>query len=330
MIYKILVVDDDDHIRKMIRVNLELDGYEVYEARDGTECIQTVQQVSPDLILLDVMIPVIDGFEACSFLKKDTRTQHVPVVFVSVKNGLSEKTRAFEEGAEDYVTKPFDPMELGLRIKSILKRSTHAQVKSQQLERLASRLARMNIDLRKQAVTDGLTSLFNHRYFKERLAEEISRSARYKRTLSVGMFDIDDFKAFNDKHGHLAGDRFLRDVAGVLRSCIRGVDLAARYGGEEFVLILPETSLDGAQIVAERVRERVASFSLEGLGLPKLDALLGSGEKDHPCRFSISAGVASFPEHAETPEQLIERADNALYSAKKLGKNRVILYDNKC
>jgi diguanylate cyclase (GGDEF)-like protein len=170
-------------------------------------------------------------------------------------------------------------------------------------------------ELERLSVTDRLTELYNHGYFQQRLEEEIGRATRFNHTLSLIMLDIDDFKDFNDTYGHPRGDRVLQAVSAIIRGNLREMDVAARYGGEEFVLVLPETGIDGAAAVAERIREGVEAYGFVG------------GDDIAPVHRSISVGVASFPAHAGTPSQLIEAADKAMYVAKREGKNRVRIVD---
>lgn len=169
--------------------------------------------------------------------------------------------------------------------------------------------AMLHGELERLSVTDRLTELYNHGYFQQRLEEEFKRSARFGHRMSLIMLDIDDFKEFNDTFGHPQGDRVLKAVSAIIRGNLRDMDVAARYGGEEFVVLLPETELDGAMAVAERIRLGVETYRLEGPGTARVG--------------TVSVGVASFPEHAETAPRMLESADNAMYSAKRAGKNRV-------
>jgi diguanylate cyclase (GGDEF)-like protein len=198
--------------------------------------------------------------------------------------------------------------------------STYRELTPAEMERLQvignqSTLSLQNAllhgELERLSVTDRLTELYNHGYFQQRLEEEIGRATRFNHTLSLIMLDIDNFKDFNDTYGHPRGDRVLQAVSGIIRSNLREMDVAARYGGEEFVIVLPETALEGAAAVAERIREGVEAYAFVG------------GDDIAPVHRSISVGVASFPAHADTPSGLIEAADNAMYVAKREGKNRV-------
>lgn len=191
------------------------------------------------------------------------------------------------------------------------------QEKGQELEKLARKLAEVNLQLKELAITDGLTGLYNHRYFKLRLIDEVLRAQRYKHKLGIIMIDIDHFKQFNDKNGHPCGDIVIREIAKLIRSSIRVVDIPARYGGEEFVAILPETGSKEAMIVAERMRNKVANYEFPT-----------STDDSKEKKITISLGVASYPADATVPETLIERADQALYISKRSGRNRAFYFES--
>jgi diguanylate cyclase (GGDEF)-like protein len=187
--------------------------------------------------------------------------------------------------------------------------------RGEELEKVANKLAELSLQLKELAITDGLTGLYNYRYFRQKLLDEVLRSKRYKRIVSIIMSDLDDFKCINDTYGHPMGDRILREVAIIFKTSVRAVDTVARYGGEEFALILPETDADGARLVSERVRSRIqqAEFPISPDDLRTL-------------KTTVSSGVATFPNDATVPEALVEKADQALYVAKQRGKNRSCKY----
>ncbi len=184
-----------------------------------------------------------------------------------------------------------------------------------QLDRTNRTLVEKNEELHRLSITDGLTDLYNHKYIMETLAIEAARCLRYNHPFSLLMIDIDDFKQYNDGHGHLAGDEVLRGVAAVLRESLRAGDYAARYGGEEFLILLPETGLEDADRSAERIRSRVEERKL--------------GARGNAAGITVSVGVASFPENGNDPEDLISKADTAMYEAKRAGRNRVRLAGQK-
>jgi diguanylate cyclase (GGDEF)-like protein len=355
--YKILVVDDVPVNVQLLTTYLTSVGYHVITARDGEEALAQVVASQPDLILLDVMMPKINGFEVCERIKKDAATRIIPVIMVTALNEIEDKIKATEAGADDFVSKPFNKLELLTRVKSLLRiKQLHDELnaKVKELEQARERL-------RQLAITDGLTGLYNHRYFKEHLEQELNRASRHQLHVSVVMIDIDHFKEFNDTYGHPAGDFILRSLARLLKENIRKIDLAARYGGEEFCLVLVETNKHSAGIAAEKVRRLVEAhdfntarnFPANPANTPhspiaKVAAAISSErsskspsgpvvseELKEPGaavqhrfglngRITISMGVATFPEDAVEINQLIDVADQRLYFAKQRGRNQVV------
>jgi len=304
----ILVVDDLPVNIQLIQNYLSAVGYDTMAATNGEEALSRIHERLPDLILLDVMMPRMDGFETCRRLKSNLSTQYIPVIMVTALNELDDKIRGIEAGADDFISKPFNRLELLARVKSLLRVKTlhdQLQVKIRQLEQ-------MKEQLRALAVTDGLTGVYNYRYFRQYLTQEIRRAERHQLHVSLAMLDIDFFKRFNDAHGHLAGDEVLRIVARLMKSHTRAIDVVARYGGEEFALILPETNKAQARIVAEKVRRLVENFPF-----PQKN----SKEQAH---LTVSVGVAAYTEDARTADTLIHIADQRLYRAKSEGRNCVV------
>jgi diguanylate cyclase (GGDEF)-like protein len=271
-------------------------------------------------VLLDVMMPEMDGYEVCEALRRDT--DYIPILMITAKGELEDLVHGLASGADDYISKPFQSVELVARVKSLLRIGTlqkrlyvqnfELEAKNQQLEALASQLDELNKELTLLSVTDGLTRAYNHRHFQERLKSEFSRAKRYEEPLACVMLDIDHFKRVNDTWGHPVGDRVLVRVVEILKEGIRSEDLVARYGGEEFVLLLPRTDAEHARHLAERVRERVEQDEFP----------LTNGDR---LRFTVSLGVAGFvpPDVPETADALLHAADAALYRAKADGRNRV-------
>jgi len=291
---KILIVDD---VPENVEVLGEIlaDGYDIQCAFSGIEALELAAD-EPDLILLDVMMPGMDGFEVCARLKADAATADIPVIFVTARSSPEDETAAFEAGAMDFITKPVNRATVRARIK------THLTLKHQ------------NDQLRSQALLDGLTGLANRRYFDERLQAEWRHVQRHQRCLAILMIDIDYFKPYNDCYGHLVGDTCLRQVAGVLKAGMhRAHDLAARYGGEEFICLLPECDLDGAITKAEALRAAV-----EGLALPHAASPLA------PILTLSIGAAATLPVAHLNPERLVATADAMLYQAKQAGRNRVL------
>lgn len=289
----ILVVDDEEANLYALRLILESKSFRCIEATSGKEALDAAMDSEPDVILLDIHMPEMDGFEVCRRLKADSRTAHIPIVFLTARyRDHAEIARGLEVGAYDYVTKPFNTAELTARIGVMM------------------RIRRAEDEARKASLTDSLTGLQNRRFLETRLEEEMARSERHSVPLSCVMLDLDHFKKINDSHGHSVGDNVLRDVAVILRRHIRKSDLAIRYGGEEFVVVLFSTDADAAQIVAERVRADVERHSIKA--------------GDETLKLTVSVGIASFPEQGiKTVDDLMHRADEALYQAKGRGRNMV-------
>lgn len=305
---KILVVDDIPVNIQLMQKYLSPVGYDILFARNGEEALIQVENGNPDLVLLDVMMPKMDGFETCRILKSNDKTKYIPIIMVTALNEIEDKVKGIEAGADDFITKPFNKLELLARTKSLLRiKRLHDQLQEKvfQLEQAKERL-------RELAVKDGLTGLYNHRYFKRFLTQEIMRANRHKSQVSLIMMDIDHFKNYNDTHGHLAGDEVLRIVAKLMTENIRSIDVAARYGGEEFVIVLPQTNKNAAKIVAEKLRTLVGNQKFQN-------------EDTQPNgKITISMGVATFPDNATDLEELIHQADQRLYHAKSLGRNCVV------
>ncbi len=304
---KILVVDDVEVNVQLLTSYLKAAGYEVIPASDGREAIQKVRNIEPDLVLLDVMMPKLNGFDTCKILKEDSDTKFIPVIMVTALNELEDKIRGIDSGADDFLSKPFNKLELLARVRSLLRiKYLHDELQEKVIE-----LQRAKEELRQLAITDGLTNLYNYRYFKEQLQQEINRATRHGLSVALVMIDIDHFKHYNDKNGHPAGDMLLRKLGKLLKDNVRNIDLAARYGGEEFSLVLIETNKYAAKIVAEKIRKLIEQ--------QKFDY-----EESQPLgKITISTGVATFPEDATEFERLVEAADKRLYQAKKAGRNTI-------
>ena len=288
-----LLVDDEEVNIYALKIILEARGYRCLTASNGADGLRIAAEALPDVVILDIHMPVMDGYEVCRRLKDDPRTKPIPVLFLTARHrDMDEVIRGLDIGANDYVTKPFNPEELVARVGVMVRVRTAEEM------------------VRHASYTDELTQLYNRRFLQQRLEEEMHRASRYSLRLSCIMLDIDHFKSINDKHGHAAGDYVLQQVAAIMRRHVRRSDLAIRYGGEEFMLILFENDMNGSLRVAERVRSDVESHSFEW--------------KEVPMRLTISSGVAVFPAPGiSMPDELIARADSALYKAKASGRNMV-------
>lgn len=296
----VLIVDDMPFNVKVLRETLKRD-YRIEVAINGAEALERARgEPQPDLILLDVMMPEMDGYEVCRRLKDDPLTVSIPVIFVTAKDDEAAEEQGFELGGVDYITKPFSLAVVKMRVR------THIQLKRQTdtLERLA--------------YIDPLTGIPNRRQFMETLEREYQRALREDSALSVLMIDVDHFKAYNDHYGHGTGDDCLREVAlALLRGLFRPGDQIARYGGEEFVAVLPRTDREAAALLAERLSQCV-------LDLQRPHARSSTSD-----RVTVSIGGATTSLHAEARslEALLSRADQMLYRAKEGGRNRSLVAD---
>lgn len=290
-----LIIDDSVDVHRLLVAKLRSEELDFVGVTDGEEGVEKAASLQPAIIILDLDMPRMDGLEVLRRLKGDSRTQHVPVIVLSGRQASEEKVQAFELGASDYVTKPFEIAEVRLRLRSVLK--TY-----QLMQMLAQR-----------AQLDGLTGLWNRAHFDERWSEEHARASRHGTPLSLAMVDIDHFKQINDAFGHPAGDAVLQQLARIMRRECRQSDLACRYGGEEFALVMPETPPADAAAVCERLRNAVQQANWPGQPL---------------LRVTVSIGVAGSTAGAPiTPEKWIAQADANLYTAKRSGRNRVIPSD---
>jgi two-component system, cell cycle response regulator len=319
--YRILVVDDHEDNVDLLRARLEARGYEVEGANDGQSALDKVPVFCPDLILLDVMMPKMDGMEVARRLKTKIANKEIPftpIIMQTALDSTENKVEGMDAGADDYITKPINFTELEVRVQSMLRiKALNSQLESSnaQLEKSESALKDANEQLKKISVTDGLTGLENRRSLEKGLSDMWNHSVRLHEPLSVVMCDIDKFKSVNDNYGHQAGDAVLKQIAQLLKDEAREIDRVGRYGGEEFLLILPGTVLDAAVTFAERMREKVAAhtFTYDGGRLSR----------------TLSCGVAATPHpRVKDQEALVRAADDALYVAKETGRNRVVRFDS--
>ncbi|GAA3914094.1 diguanylate cyclase [Litoribacillus peritrichatus] len=291
----ILIVDDIAQNLQILGEVLSAQGYRVAVATNGLQAIDVAQKVKPDLILLDVMMPEMDGYESCRRMKNIPEIENIPVIFLTARNTSEDLVAGFEAGAVDFVSKPFINVELLVRVKT--------QVR---MKHLVEELERKNIELENKAIHDDLTGLFNHGHMFERLTHCQEIGVRYGTSLSVIMFDVDHFKSVNDNWGHQVGDQVLKKVSQIIKDTVRKTDIAGRYGGEEFMVICQETTIENTYALAERIRENIAQADTGYEGL----------------RVTISGGVAE-SRVGEPVEQLVNRADELLYESKNSGRNKI-------
>jgi two-component system, cell cycle response regulator len=297
----VLVVDDSQSTVTALSKLLSDAGLCALTAADGASALKVAAAQPLDAVMLDVGLPGMDGLQVLRVLRASHGPKHLPVMMLSVRDDRQQRLTAFKLGADDFVRKPWDDEELVARL------LRHLQVRARVDELLDEATA-----LHRLSVTDGLTLLHNHRAFQERLREEFRRAQRHDDPLALVLLDLDHFKAVNDRHGHPAGDTVLREVAAVLRRCVRETDFLARYGGEEFGAILPNTAPAGAVKVAERIWRELGGLRTGPGGL---------------VRITGSLGVSGFPQRGvNTSEHLLTTADEALYRAKREGRDRLCLY----
>jgi two-component system cell cycle response regulator len=286
----VLLVDDEPDIRRVVAAKLRGAGYTVETAGDGAEACEKIREAPPHIVLLDMMMPGMSGLEVCRWIRNQPAVQHAYVIFLTAKSQVGDRVSGLDAGADDYVVKPFDLNELMARVRAGERRHTNVHA------------------LKEQAVRDALTGLYGKQVFWVFLEKEFHRARRYAYALAVVVVDMDNLKAVNDSHGHLAGDAAIRAVGCILETSRRSSDIAVRFGGDEFVLLLPQTDLAGAQVVAERIRQAVENASIE--------------HAENAFSLTVSVGFACTDAcSAGTPEELFELADAACRDAKRSGRN---------
>ncbi len=309
----ILVVDDvEDNLRLLERL-LTQAGYDVRTANNGLVAIQFAEADPPDMVLLDIAMPGLDGYQVCQRFKDSPILSDIPVIFVSALDDMLDKEKAFSVGGVDYITKPIEAKDVLMRVEthlSIRKMQKQLEWRNSELEAEIIRRESVEEQLKLQAATDPLTQLYNRRQFFDIAEREVSRSERKNRPISIIMLDIDKFKEVNDTYGHLVGDQVLVRLAELCLKNFRKYDIWARYGGEEFVAMLPETDLQQCELVAERLRKLVANTSMQ-IGQTALS-------------ITVSMGIACMDVDSDLSiDELLDQADKTLYQSKREGRNRV-------
>ncbi len=292
-----LVVDDSLVIRSVVRGWLEEQGYYVVEVEDGTAAVEQCLAAPPDVVLLDIEMPGLNGHEVLARLKSEKTVQDIPVVFLTNHASMDEVLRGLGGGAHDYLRKPFEPAELVARVGAAVR-----------VKKLQDELRRRNSELDEISRTDALTGLFNRRHLEEELRVNVSASQRHGHDIGVLLLDVDHFKLVNATYGHPGGDEVLCELAGRIESQLRVGDVAGRWGGEEFLVILPHTDLTGAVGAAERIRSVIEAgpFEVSGILAP----------------VTVSGGCASAA--GASADQLVHTADTGLYAAKASGRNCIV------
>ncbi len=294
----VLIAEDSLVVRAVLRQHLESRGYAVIEADDGNAALRVCRETKPDVVLLDIEMPGLDGHQVLAALKAEPDLADMPVVFLTGRTGTDDIVEGLRLGAHDYLKKPFESSELIARVSAAVRVKT-----------LQDELRHRNAELDLISRTDLLTGLCNRRHIEERLGELASAARRQGSPLCVLMLDIDHFKQVNDTVGHAGGDAVLREFAVRLRSAMRDEDVPGRWGGEEFLVLLPNTELVGARALGQRV--------CDGVGVATFP--LADGDT---LRVTVSGGCAVGD--GTDPEELVRRADAALYEAKESGRNRIV------
>jgi two-component system cell cycle response regulator len=294
----ILIVEDDERITTICKSILGAGGYVIDIAPDGEEAQKYLQAAIPDLILLDLMLPGINGLDLLKQLKADPVTRDVPVIIITALGDLKTKVKSFYMGVDDYLVKPVNSLELLARVKANIRKHLAQQELKYSLD-----------ETFQQSITDPLTGLYNRHYLNTVMDRELALFKRHGRMFSLMIMDIDNFKSINDNLGHLSGDQVLVQIARILKDEIRTSDLAVRYGGDEFIVVFSDTKEDQALVIAQRIRAAVEQQKF----------IEGKGQMA-----SVSVGLTQASKQDNSGEDIIKRADDAMYQAKRAGKNRVV------
>jgi two-component system, cell cycle response regulator len=283
---KILVADDDQEIRILIKHHLKDNEYSLYEAVDGEDTLTQLNKVQPDILLLDVEMPKLNGFEVVKQIRNNNKYSRLMlyIIFLTAKTDIDDKVKGLSSGADDYLTKPFHHKELEMRIEIGIR----------------------SVKEKHSAYKDSLTKLYNKKFFNLYCEQTIREAERYNSPLSLVIIDIDFFKKVNDTFGHTAGDIILQQLAIILLDSCRDTDIACRWGGEEFVLLMTNTNKEGALVIAERLRQKVESNKFSVVG-----------------SLTISLGVAQY---IADKDEWFQNADKGLYRAKESGRNKVVVF----
>jgi diguanylate cyclase (GGDEF)-like protein len=320
----VLIVDDDPVTRTLLEAQLEDAGHPVLVACDGAEAMSLLHEHKPRIVILDWVMPQMDGLQLCRAIRKVHNSRFVYIIMLTVHSETEQLIRAFNAGVNDFLSKPFNAGEMLARLRAgmrVIHLEAALEKKVKLARRLNSRLSQLNAELRHTAATDELTGMINRREAIVRLHDLWAIAQRYRHPLSCALIDVDGFKQINDHQGHLAGDAVLREVATVLSGAVRECDIVSRFGGDEFLIVLPHTDAAGAHHTIERCREAICRHVFRS----KIGT--GGADKANPSSstLTISAGVAEATPRISSVDLLLHEADQALYSAKRHGKNAVRL-----
>ena len=279
---RILLVDDDPDFLSLLSLKLKKTGYEIITCMSGREALELAESIMPEVILLDVTMPDMDGFEVKERLNKNFITSSIPVLFLSANNATDAKVKGLQIGADDYISKPFATRELIERINVVLKKKKHYE---------------------KMSMTDSLTNLYNQGFFKKHLLKFFTTAKKHNKIFSLILLDINNFKQINDTYGHSTGDSALKAFSSVISKHIRESDILARYGGDEFVILLPNTDSDQINLIGKRFKEKIQK-----------EQISIAGNKNF--MFSVSIGVATYNKNYDNELDLFNHADKRLYEDK--------------
>jgi len=307
---EILLVEDDKLQGKTTKGYLESSGYKVIWVEDGKSAIKTVKTRDIDLVVLDFILPDMNGNEVCRWLKLNQDTKGIPIIMLTAQSSTTDKVASLTAGADDHLTKPYNEPELSARVYACMRTKAlqdELRTKNRQLEEVLSKVEIL-------AITDPLTLLFNRRHFESVIETEFASTARYKSPASCLMIDVDHFKSVNDEYGHRTGDTVLKELSQIIKNCLRKVDTVARWGGEEFVALLPRTKKEDAFRAASRILQAIAEYKFT----------------DIERQITVSIGIASIPDPAiDTAEKLVDASDSAMYEAKEKGRNQIVAVEQE-
>ncbi len=310
----ILVADDELAIRSLVGELLTDEGHVVTLAEDGEDALEKFKKEWHEIVFSDIRMPKMTGIELLGEIKK--MTELTQFIIMTSHASIDNSIAALKKGAFDYILKPFDDLEIVVdaanRAIANLSAIREQQYLLNTLSRQNEELGTLNKKFRELAIRDGLTGLFNHRHGEDRLADEVDRARKFNRNLSLLFIDLDNFKFFNDKHGHLAGDEVLHSLGKLMSGATRDSDSLARWGGEEFIIIAPETNEQQACQLAETIRKLVAEYAFPHANQQPLGYV------------SLSIGVATMSDGITNAEQLLKLADKAVYRAKESGRDRTV------